>query len=115
MPFPTQSKVALWIQLELDEAGGAMPLQDLYDKYLERFDLTTADRIEIHLPSGEPKWQNQLRQARRQLVDDGLVYSEPEGMWRLSGKGRRELREFVELVDDLSDLILWREDWRGNR
>ena len=111
MPFPTQSKVVLWILLEIDEAGGSMQIQDLYDKYKERFhELTIADLIERHLPTGEPKWQNQIRQARRQLVEEGAIYSEPRGIWHLTDKGREDLDDFVDNVKYLSDLILWRED-----
>jgi restriction system protein len=61
------------------------------DEVVERIstDLSIPDEIQNELlPSGEPRYRNQVHWARFYLVKEGLLDSSKRGVWSLTEKGR---------------------------
>lgn len=53
-------------------------------------DLQIHDKVQNELlPSGEPRYRNQVHWARFYLVKDGLLDSSKRGVWSLTDKGRQ--------------------------
>jgi restriction system protein len=61
------------------------------DEVVERIalDLKISDEVQNELlPSGEPRFRNQVAWARLYLVRDGLIDSSKRGIWSLTERGR---------------------------
>ena len=52
-------------------------------------DLSLSDEVQNELlPSGEPRYRNQVHWARFYLAKEGLIDSSERGIWRLTDRGR---------------------------
>ena len=86
MPFRTRTNLELAI-LELLNLMGATHIARVYETFADRFDHKHELMGKRHL---ELRWKNSIRQARRNLVWEGLVSrSARRGIWELTVKGKR--------------------------
>ena len=77
------------ILLTLQEAGGELDVDDVFDALEERVgDLLRPGDRETN-PQGELRWRAAARKARRSLMDEGLLAEAAPGVWRLTDRGRQ--------------------------
>lgn len=68
----------------LENAGGALPTDDL----LEALEETVADRLlpgdHQRTPEGDIRWRYTARRARQKLISEGLMEKGSPGVWQLA-------------------------------
>jgi restriction system protein len=71
----------------LRELGGSGTPEEVVEQIAT--DLGIPDKVQNELlPSGEPRYRNQVHWARFYLVKEGLLDSSKRGVWSLTDKGR---------------------------
>ena len=88
-----QEDFCLPILRVLTDLGGKGSTQHVVDVVGERMSGLFTDADRLALPSGELRWRNTARWARKSLVNDG--YLDPaaaRGTWQLTESGRRYVR-----------------------
>jgi restriction system protein len=85
--FPSRStieKMILEILVELGEKGKII---DIYQRLSKKSSLSESELLE-KVPSGENRWKNNVRWARANLINKGLMEKRREyGVWEISQKG----------------------------
>jgi len=71
----------------LRKLGGSGTPDEAVEQIAKDLDITDEEQDE-RLPSGQPRFKNQVAWARFYLVQDGLLYSSKRGVWSLTEKGR---------------------------
>lgn len=86
LPHQAQVEVALRALLR---AGHPRPVttQHAYDWLADHFKLTLEERTRRLQSEARSEWENIVRQAKRRMVDEKLLYSEPDGYWHLTETG----------------------------
>jgi restriction system protein len=110
--LPKQKDVEVPLLQALVEIGGQGKPKQIYPLVTKRFpDIREEDRAET-LPSGGHRWTNRIQWARQNLVEKGEMDSPAYGIWRITEKGQRRIRDiglkpetpsiptFVEMVED---------------
>lgn len=88
--LPTQSKVEQKLLRFLYRFPNGRTAQQVYGPLADAFNLTSRQRHAL-LQSGEERaWENRVRQARRRLVEQGLLNNTTRDRWILTIQGRRE-------------------------
>ena len=71
----------------LRKLGGSATPEEAVEQIAKDLGITDAEQDE-KLPSGEPRFKNQVAWARFYLVRDGMLDSSKRGVWSLTDKGR---------------------------
>ena len=104
MIFPTRIKLELAI-LELLNLNGATPITSVYEALADRF--APHHRRELMGKKyREFRYRNSIRQARRNLVWEGLVSrSLRRGIWGLTAKGKRFAATLSSIPSDVRRIM----------
>jgi hypothetical protein len=111
MTFRTRTNLELAI-IELLNLMGATRIARVYETFADRFDHKHELMGKRH---PELRWKNSIRQARRNLVWEGLISrSVRRGIWELTVKGKRLaiLRSIPSDVQAIMDKIKARKGKR---
>jgi hypothetical protein len=97
VPLPSQSKVEDELLLLLGRQSRPIETKTVYAPVAESMELTIEQRrVSITTAAGrENAWENLVRQARRRLVDDGIIEDSrhsQHGYWALTAAGRNRAR-----------------------
>jgi hypothetical protein len=84
--LPPQSEVETKLFRHLKSSTRAVEPKLMYARLAEDFKLTAEQRHAGR--SNDPDWHWLVRQARRRLVDAGLVNKSQHGLWSLTETGR---------------------------
>ncbi|MBA3810057.1 MAG: restriction endonuclease [Caulobacteraceae bacterium] len=71
----------------LRKLGGSGTPEEVAERIAHDEDVSDEERNEL-LPSGEPRYRNQVHWARFYLVKEGLVDASKRGVWSLSERGQ---------------------------
>jgi restriction system protein len=71
----------------LRKLGGSATPEEAVEQIAKDLGVTDEEQDE-KLPSGEPRFKNQIAWARFYLVRDGMLDSSKRGVWSLTDKGR---------------------------
>jgi hypothetical protein len=86
-----------WVLRALSDIGSSAMLPQVYRVIWEKMWNQFGPHEMATVTTGsnpEPRWMNETRQARRNLVEDGRMKpSEDHGTWQISGKGKAWLSE----------------------
>jgi Mrr N-terminal domain len=63
--------------------------EEVYAPLADIFGLSHEQRARLRADREESLWNNRVQCARRKLVDAGLMFKGPRGVWRLTENGRR--------------------------
>jgi len=75
----------------LRELGGSAKVDPILRKVERRVGHTFTQDDRAPIKSGEPRWRNTAKRARKRLVERGLLKANsPRGWWELSERGRQE-------------------------
>lgn len=80
----------------LQELGGSAPMPQVLNRVLQKMKpvLRDVDYEPLASYPDKPRWSNSAQWARNSLVKEGLLRSDsPRGVWEISEKGYRYLRE----------------------
>jgi hypothetical protein len=78
----------------LEQLGGSGETGDVVDRVGEFMADCLTERDRQPLESGEIRWQNYVRWARKDMKEEGLLKEDsPYGLWEISRKGEAHLRE----------------------
>ena len=91
-PTETDTIIALY-ELLIERYPETIETSEAIKVLAEQF-LLTSSLLRETVPSGEPHWDNRVRQARRKLVDAGVLDEPQRGEWRL--RLRDEPKYWVE-------------------
>ncbi len=91
--LPKQREIELPLLEVLVELGGQGRPADIYPLVAKKFPQIREEDLMETLPSGANKWTNRVQWARQGLVAKGEIDSPAHGIWRITDKGRRRLRE----------------------
>jgi hypothetical protein len=69
----------------------------VYETLADFFELTKEDLDKANESDGRSKWENDVRQARRCLVDLDVISNSVLGVWELTDRGE-EVADFVKEV-----------------
>ncbi len=92
-----QSEFIKWMGPTLDalrQLGGSGTPHEVSETIANQFNLSDKKREEL-LPSGQPRFHNQVCWARQYLVWEGYLESSKRGVWQLSAQGSKK-----HLTDD---------------
>ena len=90
--LPTKTRViAALHDLLLENQPQPVVPSDAYEVLADRFKLSVMHRSMTMENSDEVHWENRVRQARRTLVDEGVIDNSERGSWNLS---HRETRKY---------------------
>jgi restriction endonuclease Mrr len=93
MAVPKRKSIQLALLRAIADADGELGLKEAADQVATFFpELTEEDRRRRHA-SGHLVWPNFLQWARLRLVEQGHLYREPRGRWRITPQGRVHLEE----------------------
>lgn len=94
MAIPVTRSICLPLLRVINDAGGELSVQEATAR-VERYfpELTQEDKLRRYAKTGAAVWPNRIRWARKQLVDEGFLYPEPVGVWRITPRGRDHLEE----------------------
>jgi hypothetical protein len=82
--LPTQTEVKLALHdLLLTKYPSELAPTDAYRLLGDSFDLSNNQRTMVMENSDESHWENRVRQARRDLVDEQVIDNSEHGVWRL--------------------------------
>ncbi|MET4562570.1 hypothetical protein ABIA69_003761 [Lysinibacillus parviboronicapiens] len=84
--YPNQSLIHYPLVLELFKRGGKAKPNELYESLADYFELSDELRKKtVNENTKELKWHNNVRWARQQLVDKGILKNDSNwGIWELS-------------------------------
>ena len=103
----------------LDRLGGCAHIEMVYERVERELKDILGRKDYDCLETGirEVRWRNHTRQARRNLVGLGLLYSKSRGIWALHDMGRVFLANHAEELEDLAGRkgLLWRNYERFER
>ena len=110
MAIPSRDKIKEALLIFLEESalkGESVTPEKAYEALAQDFNLTEDD-LKLRRPSGEETWPNEVRQVRRELVDEELI-SPPEvgghGVWKLTQKIEKiEAGDTPELIATYSSV-----------
>ena len=91
--LPPQSEVQDELLRQLNARSRPAAPKDLYEPIADHFNLSTLQRS-AGAPN-DPYWHYLVRQARRRLVDEGLIDKSQHNLWSLTATGRKRA-EWVE-------------------
>lgn len=78
------------ILVVLQEAGGELDADDVFDSLAVRLDDTLREADHERTPEGELRWRYAARRARQALIADGLMAKAKPGVWQLTTAGLSE-------------------------
>jgi hypothetical protein len=95
MKFPSREKIADGLVLLIYREGGDRYQRrpaDIYGPLADQFNLDAKARnITYYELNGEgtdePIWNIEVRFARQLLVEQGYLFAQPRGVWRLTNEG----------------------------
>ena len=91
--MPKQSEIEMPLLGCLEKMGGKARPREIYDCLTQHFsDLTDSDLAET-LQSGGLKWTNRIQWVRQRLVSVGEMASPEHGVWAITDRGRKRLKE----------------------
>jgi hypothetical protein len=93
--LPSQSAVERRLLHHLNARSRPVEPRHLYGPIADDFNLT-AEQRNASRANGDPDWHYLVRQARRRLVDEGLIDDSHKGFWSLSAKGRSNAEWIVQ-------------------
>jgi hypothetical protein len=98
--FPSHGEIGDRIMRHLHHSGGALRMQELYNRIGDEFRLSAEQRRAKR--GSEPAWHYLVKQARRRLVDAGLVQRSNEPC-KLTEQGRKHM----DHCEDVATEGLW--------
>jgi len=112
--LPKQKDIEIPLLEVLVEIGGRGKPRDIYPLVKKRFPNIEVEDLVQTLPSGGNRWTNSIQWVRQRLVQNGDMSSPARGIWAITEKGRRRLREkrrrppissadFLELYEEYED------------
>jgi len=94
MPIPMSASIQLPLLRVIADAGGELRLQDALARVEAFFpELTEEDKQRLQSSGKDFTFRNRVRWARMALVQQGYLYREPKGLWRITPQGRSHLEE----------------------
>ena len=115
--FPSQAQLILPLLEVLDEMGGRGRPQDVAEALADKFGLSHEARTR-RVCAGRAghvnEWQRHVRWARQQAVLRGLVKSPEVGIWELTEKAKKDLRNIrpglvITIFETDKGIALWAE------
>ncbi len=91
--LPPQSEVQDELLRQLKARSRPIEPRHLYEPIADHFNLSLQQRRAG--PPNDPDWHWLVRQARRRLVDEGLIDKSRPGFWSLTDTGRKRA-EWIE-------------------
>lgn len=89
-PYPDVEKELLLLLFRSGGSKFSRKADEVYSPLADVFGLTQEQRTRLHPDREESAWNNRVQWARRKLVDSGLIFRGPRGVWRLTEIGRRQ-------------------------
>lgn len=96
MAYPSRSELQVPLLRILAEFGGEAKSSEVYGPLATQFPLMTADERNTPRGNGEPRWENDVRFARQDLVARGEIDGSEFGVWKLTAAGRARLEGEAE-------------------
>ena len=96
--LPPYSDVERELLLFLYRSGGdrfSRRADEVYSPLADTFGLTREQRNRLRADREESAWNKRVQWARRKLVEAGLMFSGPRGVWRLTESGRHNAEEIT--------------------
>lgn len=93
MPIPTQKDIAIPLLHLIQEMGGQVKPNDVYEKLADYFGLNEKERNEMQPSGRSKKFENRVQWTRFFLCNQGLLDGSSRGIWKLTEKGRKELNK----------------------
>lgn len=112
--LPTQKVIQKPLVLELYRLGGSANPESIYSALTKYFNLIDEVRYQKIGQSEENKFENDVRWARQQLLEKGILKNEsPRGIWELSEVSMEVLNnfDFTTLKNDLSKMVIETEEY----
>ena len=109
MALPKQRAVELPLIKEIAKRGGQTGVaekiggKNVNGALADFFNLSSEDLSMENSSDKRSKWENRVRQARRSLVDNGVMSNSTYGIWELTEKG-------LKVADFLKDKDFTRKD-----
>lgn len=88
--LPAQSDVERQLLFVLFLHKRPIEPRALYGPLADHFGLTAFQRNADLAETNENAWRNRVRQARRRLINDGLLDGSVNGLWSLTSAGREQ-------------------------
>ena len=89
--MPHQAEVEAALLALLAERHRPISASEAYLALGRKFDLTSELRNRLLTTAPRSEWENIVRQAKRRLVDNGLVVKSKEDRWQLTALGKASL------------------------
>lgn len=81
----------------LRSLGGSGTTKEVVNQIAEDLNISTATQEEM-LPSGSPRFQNQIQWARLYLMKEGLISNSKRGVWALTDVGQHRTLTFEDAL-----------------
>jgi hypothetical protein len=101
--LPSQSAVEQRLLHHLNARSRPIEPRHLYGPLADDFKLTAEQRTASR-SKGDPDWHYLVRQARRRLVDLGLLDGSRSGLWSLTSLGRQNA-EWIAAGKPIPDIF----------
>lgn len=112
--LPKQKDIEIPLLEVLVDIGGQGKPKDIYSLVTKRFASIEVEDLAQTLPSGANRWNNSIQWVRQALVQNGDMSSPGRGIWAITDKGRKRLKEkkrvspapsadFLELYEEYED------------
>jgi hypothetical protein len=93
MALPSEKEIEIPLLRCIEAMGGEAKPQDLYPRVTANFPQITKEDLRETLANGKiNKWTNRIQWVRQKLVLKGELERYPRGIWRVTVKGREQLR-----------------------
>lgn len=82
--LPPESEVMAALEALLRRVNRQITPSEAYRVLADEFHLTKEQRSRLMVNTQECHWENRIRQARRKLVNAGVMARKPHGLWNLA-------------------------------
>lgn len=101
MALPKQTEIEILLLKVLVEMGGKGRTKDIYPLVKKKFPSITDEDLQVTLAWGANKWINSIQWARQRLIYKGELSSPGWGIWEITDKGRKRLKEKPKMADEV--------------
>lgn len=107
MTFPSYKEIEIPLLAYINQQGGEVAPKECYAYLAKKFELSDAE-ISLSLSEvtptnrSEPKWNNMVQWARRNLVDKGFLFNAKQfgfGKWKITDAGKREVNGIINTIE----------------